>query len=68
VSLIPDFLSKIEPNVPEKIDFELFARTVALVLEENNKLPDHALETINDEIEQEEEEEQHMVTKTLTSK
>jgi hypothetical protein len=66
--LIPEFLSKIEPSVPEKIDFELFARTVALVLEENNKLPEHALEAINDEIEQDEEEDEQMMTKTLTSK
>lgn len=67
-SFIPEFLSKIEPSVPDKIDFELFARTVALVLEENNKLPDHEMDALQEEEETEEEEPKHSTVKTLLSK
>lgn len=67
-SFIPDFISKIEPAVPDKIDFELFARTVALVLEENNKLPDHQLDTLQEEMEDDEEPAQNTYVKKLVSK
>ena len=36
-------------DVPKEIDFELFVRTVAIILEENNKLPDDAIEEMSDD-------------------
>ena len=53
-SLLPDFISKITQEVPSSVNFELFVRTVAIILEENNKLPDEALDEF--EIEEEIEE------------
>lgn len=46
---LPEFLSKIDEEIPSQLDFELFARTVAIILEENNKLPDDALQDIDEE-------------------
>ena len=51
---IPDLIAKIEPSKQQvEIDFEIFARVVAIILEDNNRLPDAELERLNEEVEEE---------------
>lgn len=51
--LLPDLISKVEPENPNvEVDFEIFARTVALILEDNNRLPDTELDRLAEEIEE----------------
>lgn len=53
--MLPELMKKLldpKDKVPEVVDFEFFVRIVAIILEENNKLPDEALGQ-NDEIEEE---------------
>lgn len=41
---LPEFVGKVVDQVPPVLDFELFARTVAVILEENNKLPEELVD------------------------
>jgi len=43
---LEEIMSKISDPVPQLVDIELFARTIALILEENNRLPDEALDQL----------------------
>lgn len=51
---LPEFVSKIVDEMPASLDFELFARTVAVILEENNKLPEELVDEYDREEEMEE--------------
>ncbi len=51
---LPDFVSKVADLVPASLDFDLFARTVAVILEENNKLPEEMVDDYDREEEMQE--------------